>query len=180
MQLAVDQINEAGGVNGSDVTLLKKDSGTAEDVARTSANEAIADGVAAVLGAAGSGVALSLTDLLSQNEIVQITGSATSPQLTSFADNGFLFRTAISDDLQGQVLAKLLSDEGCDERRDHGSQRLVRAGPGRFVHSQLLAAPSPAARTTTRPAPASMPRSATWPVRVPPTSSASASRARER
>jgi ABC-type branched-subunit amino acid transport system substrate-binding protein len=112
VQLAVDQINEAGGVNGSDVTLLKKDSGTAEDVARTSANEAIADGVAAILGAAGSSVALSLTDLLSQNEIVQITGSATSPQLTSFADNGFLFRTAISDDLQGRVLAKVLEDEG--------------------------------------------------------------------
>ncbi len=112
VQLAVDQINEAGGVNGSDVILLKKDSGTAEDVARTSANEAIADGAQAVLGAAGSGVALSLTDLLSQNEIVQITGSATSPQLTSFADNGFLFRTAISDDLQGRVLAKVLQDEG--------------------------------------------------------------------
>ena len=69
VQLAVNQINEAGGVNGSDVTLLKKDSGTAEDVARTSANEAIADGAVAVLGAAGSGVTLSLTDLLSQNEM---------------------------------------------------------------------------------------------------------------
>jgi ABC-type branched-subunit amino acid transport system substrate-binding protein len=112
VQMAVDQVNEAGGVNGSDVTLLKKDSGTAEDVARTSANEAIAEGVQAVLGAAGSGVTLSLTDLLSQNEIVQISGSATSPQLTGFADNGFLFRTAISDDLQGRVLAKLLEDEG--------------------------------------------------------------------
>ena len=112
VQMAVDQVNEAGGVNGSDVTLLKKDSGTAEDVARTSANEAIADGVQAILGAAGSGVTLSLTDLLSQNEIVQISGSATSPQLTGFADNGFLFRTAISDDLQGRVLAKLLEDEG--------------------------------------------------------------------
>ena len=94
------------------MTLLKKDSGTAEDIARTSANEAISDGAKAVLGAAGSGVTLSLTDLLSQNEIVQISGSATSPQLTSFADDGYLFRTAISDDLQGQVLAKLLSDEG--------------------------------------------------------------------
>jgi ABC-type branched-subunit amino acid transport system substrate-binding protein len=112
VQLAVDQINEAGGVNGSDVTLLKKDSGTTEAVARTAANEAIADGAQAVLGGAGSGVTLSLTDLLSQNEIVQISGSATSPQLSGFADDGYLFRTAISDDLQGQVLAKLLSDEG--------------------------------------------------------------------
>lgn len=112
VQMAVDQINDAGGVNGSDVTLIKKDSGTSEDIARTSANEAIADGVAAVLGAAGSGVTLSLTDLLSQNEIVQISGSATSPQLTTFADNGYLFRTAISDALQGQVLAKVLQDEG--------------------------------------------------------------------
>jgi ABC-type branched-subunit amino acid transport system substrate-binding protein len=112
VQLAVDQINEAGGVNGSDVTLVKKDSGTQEDVARTSANEAIADGAKAVLGAAGSGNTLALTDLLSQNEIVQISGSATSPQLTSFADNGFLFRTAVSDSLQGKVLAKVLQDEG--------------------------------------------------------------------
>lgn len=112
VQLAVDQVNDAGGVNGSDVTLVKKDSGTSEDVARTSANEAISEGVAAVLGAAGSGVTLSLTDLLSQNEIVQISGSATSPQLTTFADNGYLFRTAPSDALQGKVLAKLLSDEG--------------------------------------------------------------------
>jgi ABC-type branched-subunit amino acid transport system substrate-binding protein len=115
IQMAVDQINEAGGVNGSDVTLLKKDSGTSEDIARTSANEAIAEGVAAVLGTAGSGPALAITDLLSQNEVVQITGSATGVQVTAFADDGYLFRTAISDELQGKALAKLLQDEGVSD-----------------------------------------------------------------
>ena len=138
VQMAVDQINEAGGVNGSDVTLIKKDSGTSEDVARTSANEAISDGAAAVLGGAGSGVTLSLTDLLSQNEIVQISGSATSPQLTAFNDNGFLFRTAISDSLQGQELAKMLEDEGVSSvammvRNDSYGQGLADAFAASFT-----------------------------------------------
>ena len=140
VQMAVDQINEAGGVNGSDVTLIKKDSGTSEDIARTAANEAIADGVQAILGAAGSGVTLSLTDLLSQNEIVQISGSATSPQLTGFADDGFLFRTAISDDLQGQVLAKVLQDAGVSDvammvRNDSYGQGLADSFAGSFSGS---------------------------------------------
>ena len=36
-------------------------------------------------------------------------------QVTAFADDGYLFRTAISDELQGKALAKLLQDEGVSD-----------------------------------------------------------------
>jgi len=107
--LAASQINGAGGVLGRQIdTSLMLDTKLDATVAATAAQKLITDypDLVAILGPAGSGEVTALVPILKSNKIVGITPSATSPSLTSADDGGFLYRTAASDSLQGQVIAK--------------------------------------------------------------------------
>mgnify|MGYP001160946577 CR=1 FL=1 len=110
--LAVQQINEAGGINGEDVVLLEGDSGCDGAVALTSLQEVIAEGAQGVMGAACSGTSLAILDTAIAEQVVMVSPSNTSPQFTKMDKGGFYARTAPSDLLQGEVLAKLLIDDG--------------------------------------------------------------------
>jgi branched-chain amino acid transport system substrate-binding protein len=72
----------------------------------------ISAGVSAIVGAASSGVSLTVIDKISSAGIVQISPANTSPDLTSYADDGYYFRTAPSDTFQGAVLGQLMAKEG--------------------------------------------------------------------
>jgi ABC-type branched-subunit amino acid transport system substrate-binding protein len=112
VQLAVEEANAAGGVHGQDIIYLPLDSGTNEQVAQDSANDAIAQGAQAVVGAAGSGISLSIIDLLVQSGVVQVSPSNTSPQFTTYSEEGYYFRTVPSDALQGVYTAQMIDDDG--------------------------------------------------------------------
>ena len=111
-KIAVDQINEAGGINGQPVVLLEKDSGCDGAVALTSLNDAIAEGAQGVMGAACSGTSLAILETAIGAQIVMVSPSNTSPQFTTTETQGFYARTAPSDLLQGDVLASLLVEDG--------------------------------------------------------------------
>jgi len=108
-KLAVKEINEAGGVLGQDVVLITGDSATEPVKAQEEARRLIdIEGVSALVGAAASGVTLPVAESVAiPSEIVQISPASTSPALTAVDDNGFLYRTTISDAAQGLILAKL-------------------------------------------------------------------------
>jgi branched-chain amino acid transport system substrate-binding protein len=111
VQMAVDEINAAGGVNGQPVKLVFADDGTSADVASTSLNTLVtSDKVNAILGPAASGTALGILDKLKSSGVVACSGSTTSAQLSQpgGAAGGFFFRTAPSDKLQGPALAQLI------------------------------------------------------------------------
>ncbi|MFM1926716.1 MAG: hypothetical protein RLZ06_292 [Actinomycetota bacterium] len=110
---AIKEINEAGGVLGKCVSVSHKDSGdTSTDTATQSATALINEGVDAIVGAASSGVSLSVIDQITGAGVVQISPANTSPTLSTYADNGFYFRTAPSDVLQGRVLGNLITGDG--------------------------------------------------------------------
>ena len=110
---AIKEINEAGGVLGKCVSVSHKDSGdTTTDTATQSATALINEGVDAIVGAASSGVSLSVIDQVTGAGVVQISPANTSPTLSTYADNGFYFRTAPSDVLQGRVLGNLITGDG--------------------------------------------------------------------
>lgn len=111
-QLAVRQLNEAGGVLGKTLALDVRDSKTEPDVAAELAQAFVDEGFGVVIGDAPSGGALAAAEVTSAAGVVQITGSATSPELTSFADQGYLFRTVPSDAFQGVVLARQVYEDG--------------------------------------------------------------------
>ncbi len=112
-RLAVKQVNENGGVLGSDVNLVTMDSGTSTTIANDAMNHlATIDKVPAVIGAAGSGVSLAIINIAINNKIVQISPSNTGPDFTTYEDDGFYWRTVPSDALQGKAMAKLANDSG--------------------------------------------------------------------
>lgn len=112
MELAVSQINEAGGVLDQDVTITGGDEAGDAAVASTSADQVLSEGVDAVIGAASSGMSLAIIDKITQAEVVQCSGSNTSPTFTNYDDGGYYFRTAPTDALQGPVLAETIAGDG--------------------------------------------------------------------
>jgi ABC-type branched-subunit amino acid transport system substrate-binding protein len=113
-ELAVEQINAAGGVLGKDIELIKADSGTNPQVATEAATRLVnVNGVQAIVGSLSSGVTLQVaTGVTVPNKIAMISPASTSPGLTEVEDDDYLFRTVLSDAAQGVVLAQWAWDQG--------------------------------------------------------------------
>ena len=113
VQLAVQDINEAGGVLGQDVVLLEGDEGDGDGtVANQTVDRHLAEGADAIFGAAGSGISLTFIDKVTGAGVIQISPSNTAATFTDYDDDGLYFRTAPSDSLQGPVLADQLIGDG--------------------------------------------------------------------
>ena len=113
VDLAVNEINEGGGVLGQPVEHLRGDSGdTSTDIAQTTVDAHLAAGVGAIVGAASSGVSFTVIDKITGAGVVHFSPANTSPDFTTYADNGLYFRTAPSDTFQGAVLGQLMANEG--------------------------------------------------------------------
>lgn len=111
VEMARDEINAAGG----NIRLLPGDSATMAQEAGVAADSHIADGVSAILGAAASGVTLSIIDKVTGAGVVMISGSNTSPSLTDYPDDGYYFRTIPSDTMRTQLLGDLVTDDGVSD-----------------------------------------------------------------
>jgi branched-chain amino acid transport system substrate-binding protein len=113
VELAVQEINENGGVLGADVVKIDSDSGdTTTDIATQSVTRLLGEGVDAIIGAASSGVSFTVIDTITGAGVVHFSPANTSPDFTEYDDNGLYFRTAPSDVLQGRVLGDLLVQDG--------------------------------------------------------------------
>ena len=113
--LAIQEINAAGGVLGKDVVGIKGDSGDATtDTASKTVDNLLSQNVDAIVGAASSGVSLTVIDKITGAGVVQFSPANTSKKLSTYADKGLYFRTAPSDIVQGAVLASIIADDGND------------------------------------------------------------------
>jgi len=112
-ELAVQDINAAGGVLDADVELSQGDSGdTSTDIASQTVDRHLNAGVDAFIGAASSGVSFTFIDKVTGACKIHFSPANTSPDFTDYDDNGLYFRTAPSDVLQGRVLADLIVADG--------------------------------------------------------------------
>jgi branched-chain amino acid transport system substrate-binding protein len=113
VDLAVEEINEAGGVLGNDVEHLPGDSGdTTTDIANQTVDQHLADGADVIVGAASSAVTFTFIDKVTGAGVLNYSPANTSPDFTDYADNDLYFRTAPSDVLQGRVMGELVIDDG--------------------------------------------------------------------
>ena len=114
LHLAVDDINAAGGVLGNKVSLTISDSGDGDtlSIADQSATKALANKADVVIGAAASGVTRSIINKITGAKVVQISMSNTAPDLSTWKDGGYYFRTAPSDLLQGRILGNQILQDG--------------------------------------------------------------------
>ena len=112
---ALLEIEAGGGVLGSPVTYIEGDSGdTTTDIASQTVDSQLAQGVQAIIGAASSGVSLTVIDKITSNGVVQFSPANTAPALTTYPDNGLYFRVSPSDVLQGAVIAADAIDSGIE------------------------------------------------------------------
>ena len=112
-QLAVDQINAAGGVLGRPLELIIADTATSPDVGRAAASRLIEiNGVSAIVGALSSGVTLAASSVTIPAEIPLISPASTAPSIPALDDNDFVFRTVVSDEVQGVVMGQFAFDQG--------------------------------------------------------------------
>jgi len=113
VQLAINDINSAGGVLGQPVSLIPGDSGdTTTDTANQTVDRELAAGVQVIVGAASSSVSLKVIDKIAAAGVVQFSPANTSDQFTCYKDKGQYFRTAPADVLQAQAQAQLMAQDG--------------------------------------------------------------------
>lgn len=111
--LAKKDIDDAGGVLGKPIVILKGDSGdTSTDIANQTTDKHLAAGADVILGAASSGVSKTVIDKITTAGVILFSPANTAPDFTTYKDNGLYFRTAPSDVLQGRVLSDLIAAGG--------------------------------------------------------------------
>jgi branched-chain amino acid transport system substrate-binding protein len=155
VQTAIDDINAAGGVLGKPVVQVKADSGDGTpDIAGASVDKLMSAKADVVVGAAASGVSLSVINKITDAGVVEFSPANTSP---AFDDpktdpHNLYFRTSPSDVLQGAVLANTILGDGHQNvailaRQDSYGELLasqvekgIKAGGGTVTSKQLYSA----------------------------------------
>lgn len=114
--LALADVNAAGGVLGKNVVGIKGDSGDATtDTASKTVDAQLSQNVDAIIGAASSGVSFTVVDKITAAGVVQFSPANTSKRFSSYDDKGLYFRAAPSDILQGAVLADVMASDGASK-----------------------------------------------------------------
>jgi ABC-type branched-subunit amino acid transport system substrate-binding protein len=113
IQLAVDQANAAGGINGAHINLFVED-GKTDPAAGFEAVKKLAtvNNCKVIIGPMISGAVLSSGQWASDNKVLLISPSATSPDIAQQAWRPYFIRTAPSDAQQGAAMAKIILDGG--------------------------------------------------------------------
>jgi branched-chain amino acid transport system substrate-binding protein len=101
-QLAIDEINAAGGLLGKQLTLIAEDDeGNAEKSLNAFTKLTTRDGAAYILGSSTSGATMAMTQQAQLNKVILISPSATNVDVTKAGD--YIFRACFIDPFQGVV-----------------------------------------------------------------------------
>jgi len=106
-QLALEQINAAGGVDGKKLEVISKDDGGKPADAVTAANELVAnDGVAMLAGTFFSNIGLAVSDFAKQKKILFLAAEPLTDAITLAKGNRYTFRLRPSNYEQAAMLAE--------------------------------------------------------------------------
>lgn len=109
IELAIDEINRAGGVAGQKVKIIFEDNRGRPEEARTVATKLIDQkGVVALLGDVASSNSLAAAPVAQMRKIPMVSPSSTNPKVTEKGD--YIFRVCFIDPFQGFVMAKFASE----------------------------------------------------------------------
>jgi branched-chain amino acid transport system substrate-binding protein len=108
-EMAIADLNAAGGIFGHSARLIKVDDYCEGEQAAAAANKLVADGVDLVLGHQCSGAAIPASRIYAGARVLMMTPNATNPLVT---EQGFtsIFRFCGRDDQQGFMAATYLAD----------------------------------------------------------------------
>jgi branched-chain amino acid transport system substrate-binding protein len=105
IEMAVDAVNQSGGVLGKQLKLLVEDDQGKPEEALTVVTKLISkDRVVALLGEIASSNSLAAAPMAQQSRIPMISPGSTNPKVTQAGD--YIFRVCFIDPFQGKVMAK--------------------------------------------------------------------------
>jgi len=108
VQLAVEEINAAGGINGKQVELITEDDeGNPEKTVNAYKKLTAKDGVKVIIGSLTSGCTQAITSLAQAQKVLVVAPAATMASITDAGN--FVFRVCFIDPFQGTVGAKFAS-----------------------------------------------------------------------
>jgi branched-chain amino acid transport system substrate-binding protein len=109
IQLAFEEINAAGGINGKKLEMVFEDDQGTPEKAKTVISKLISqDKVVAVLGEVASSNSLAAAPVAQEAKIPMITPSSTNPKVTEVGD--YISRVCFIDPFQGSVMAKFAAN----------------------------------------------------------------------
>ncbi|MCA8910304.1 MAG: ABC transporter substrate-binding protein [Planctomycetes bacterium] len=104
VELAVEEINASGGINGKKIELRVEDTASDPQQGGNAATKlATGDSVFVALGAVASGISLNAAPIFQEKGIPMISPSSTNPTVTQQGDK--IFRICYLDDFQGGACA---------------------------------------------------------------------------
>ncbi len=108
-EMAVDDINEAGGVLGKKLDFTMGDDACDPKQAVAVANQITGQGVALVAGHYCSGSSIPASQVYGESDMVQISPASTNPDFTDKRSASNIYRVCGRDDQQGGVAGKYLA-----------------------------------------------------------------------
>ncbi|RXH02587.1 ABC transporter substrate-binding protein [Bradyrhizobium zhanjiangense] len=109
-QLAVEQINAAGGINGKKLVVISKDDGGKPADAQTAANELVSsEGVAMLTGTFLSNIGLAVSDFANQKKVFFLAAEPLTDAITWSKGNKYTFRLRPSNYMQAAMLVEAAS-----------------------------------------------------------------------
>ncbi len=115
-QLAVDEINQRGGVNGRPIKLIIKDDKGDPEIARQVDKQLIDQGVVAIIGHTTSGQTAAVLDQINEAKVVLLSPTSSSTLFSGRAD--YFFRVMPGNELMGTSIANRIYNK-------HGVQQLT-------------------------------------------------------
>lgn len=104
-EMAIEEINSSGGVLGQQINIVWENGQCDAKEATTAGQKLInIDSVKFIIGGVCSSEALTVSPLAEEKQVILLSPSATSPDLTNAGK--FIFRTAPSDALAGKIAAE--------------------------------------------------------------------------
>jgi branched-chain amino acid transport system substrate-binding protein len=109
-QLAVEEINAAGGINGKKLVVVSKDDGGKPADAQTAANELVSsEGVAMLTGTFLSNIGLAVSDFANQKKVFFLAAEPLTDAVTWSKGNKYTFRLRPSNYMQAAMLVEAAS-----------------------------------------------------------------------
>ncbi|MDR2404314.1 MAG: ABC transporter substrate-binding protein [Spirochaetaceae bacterium] len=110
IELAIEEINAAGGINGKKVLLISEDDTGNPEISVNAYRKLTAqDKVNVIIGSLTSGCTIAITSLAQAQKVVLVAPAATAEAVTDAGD--FIFRTCFIDPFQGTVGGAFAANE---------------------------------------------------------------------
>lgn len=103
VELAVEEINAAGGILGRQVKVVNTDDQGDPTECLNAFNSLVSQGVGIIIGSATSGCTSAITDAANEEEVCLLAPTATADSVTT--EDDYIFRACYADSFQGAIAA---------------------------------------------------------------------------